>query len=331
MQALILGATGFIGSHIVRACVAAGWTARAFRRAASPALALAGLEVESALGDLEDPASLAKAMRDCALVFHAAGFYPTRSVAQGEMQKAAARQMTNVLTAARRAGVEKVIYTSSLSTVGPAARADGLATEEDLYRPGTARHPYWEVKWTQEEIARRFAAEGLPIVILNPTAVFGPGDVKPTTGRALIMALRARCRFYPDLRTNVIDVRDVAAAHVAAAARGRPGERYILGAHNVTGRDLVAALAEVAGLPPPRWRVPLPGWLFGPARLLEHGLQRLAPQAAFLMPTLALEFSRLGGWYDSGKAQRELGWQVGRSLTETLRDAVAWFREHGYL
>lgn len=331
MQALVLGATGFIGSHIVRACLAAGLKARAFCRPTSPRLALAGLPIETVQGDMDDPASLEEAMHGCRLVFHAAGFYPTNSIARREMLAAAARQMTNALTAARRAGVKKVIYTSSLSTIGPPTRADGLATEEDFYQPGTARHPYWEIKWAQEEIARRFAAEGLPVVILNPTAVFGPGDVKPTTGRTLITALRARCRFYPDLRTNVVDVRDVAAAHVAAAERGRPGERYILGAHNVTGRDLVAALAEAEGLPPPRFKVPFPNWLLGPARLLEHIAHRLAPRSAFLMPTQALEFARLGGWYDSGKARRELGWQPAYSLTTTLRDAVAWFREHGYL
>ncbi|MCC7352638.1 MAG: NAD-dependent epimerase/dehydratase family protein, partial [Anaerolineae bacterium] len=257
--------------------------------------------------------------------------YPTNSVDTARMLAAARRQMTNVLAAARSTGVERAVYTSSLSTIGPPRRADGLATEEDLYSPGLARHPYWEIKWAQEEIARRFAAEGLPVIILNPTAVFGPGDVKPTTGRVVIAAVRSRCRFYPDLRTNVIDVRDVAQAHLAASEHGRSGERYILGAYNITGREQVAALAEVEGLPPPSFKIPLPGWLFGPARLLEHGLYRLAPQARFLVPTQAMEFQRLGGWYDSSKAEQELGLRASRTLVETMRDTVAWFRQNGYL
>ena len=168
----------------------------AFRRSTSPALALAGLQVEMAQGDLEDPASLAKAMHGCRYVFHAAGYYPTNSVDAARMLATAKhRQMANVLTAAHETWVERVIYTSSLSTIGPARRADGLATKDDLYTPGLARHPYWDIKWAQEESARRVAAQGLPVVILNPTAVYGPGDVKPATGRLLLAAVQARCRF----------------------------------------------------------------------------------------------------------------------------------------
>lgn len=332
-QTLVLGATGFIGSHIARACLQAGMGVRILRRPTSSFLALQGIEnaLEFVTGDLADPNSLARAMAGCHVVYHAAGYYPTRSVGREPMRRAALQQMKNVLETAHSAGVEKMIYTSSLATVGPPGRPDGLARETERFPGGIARHPYWAIKRVQENLALRYYEKGLPVVILNPTMVLGPGDVKPATGQLLLGALRLRCLFYVDIRTNVVDVRDVAAAHVAAAERGCPGERYIVGGMNTDARALLTALAAEAGLPPPRVRLPVPGWLFWPARLLEHLSYLLAPRRSFVMPTYGLEWVRLGSWFDGDKAQQALAWQPKYRLAETLSDSVGWYRRHGYL
>lgn len=332
-QTLILGATGFIGSHIARACLEAGMQVRILRRPTSSFLALHGIEndLEFATGDLADRDSLERAMAGCKIVYHAAGYYPTRSVGRDPMRHAAMQQMRNVLESARATGVEKIIYTSSLATIGPPSNPDGLARETERFPGGIAHHPYWNIKRVQENIARRYHEQGLPIVILNPTMVFGPGDAKPVTGQLLLGALRLRCRFYVDLRTNVVDVRDVAAAHVAAVERGLPGERYTIGGANIDARELLSTLAATEGLPPPHFRLPVPRRLFWPARLFEKLSHHLAPQQSFVMPTYGLEWVRLGSWFDDSKARQTLAWQPTYCLAETLADAVGWFRQHGYL
>jgi dihydroflavonol-4-reductase len=317
---------------VARAALERGWRVRALRRRPGATGNIGDLEGKVAWveGDLEDRAAVEAAMRGCHTVFHVAGYYPGLRSARGDHVAAALRQMRNVIAAAQATGVACLVYTSSLSTIGWPARPDGLATEADWYRSGqsaASRHPYWEVKLAQEQEALRASAE-LPIVILNPTAVFGPGDVKLSSGQAIIAALRLRCFFSLGGRINVVDVRDVAQAHVAAAERGRAGERTILGGHNVTVDQVVRALAHAAGLPPPRVRIPL-GLLYAPAWFIEHVILRLFPRMAY-PPTHSLDLVRKAGWYDCGKAQRELGLQP-RPLQETFDDAVAWFREHDYV
>jgi dihydroflavonol-4-reductase len=275
-------------------------------------------------------------MQGCDTVFHVAGYYPglpsARHHASGHVATAL-RQMRNVIAAAQATGVTCLVYTSSLSTIGWPTRPDGLATEADVYRSGQALHPYWEVKLVQEQEALRADGDrrprGMPlrVIVLNPTAVFGPGDVKPTSGVAVLAALRWRCLFSLEGRINVVDVRDVAAAHLVAAERGRAGERTILGGHNVTIDEVMRAVATAAGRPPPRIRIPL-ALLYAPAWLVEQAA-RLFPGMAYL-PTYSLDLVRKAGWYDSSKAQRDLGLRP-RPLEQTFEDAVAWFRGHGYI
>ncbi len=324
MRVLILGATGFIGGNIARAAVAAGYTVRAFCRPQSRRLALEGLPVEIAVGDLASPASLVSAMEGCQAVVHAAGYYPSAPAPAAVHRERASQFIRNVLDAARQAGVARLVYTSSISTVGriPAGR---LGTEDCYYWPGQMAHPYWDCKWIQEQAV--LSAEGLETVTLIPSAVLGPGDVKPTTGAALLAVAKMGAWIVPTGRINIVDVRDVAQAHVRALEQGRPGERYLIGGHNVTVEEAASEVARVLGKPGPLCTVPM-DWLpqFVYANLLVPVLLR----RRWGMPlAYSIEALRAGQWIDSTKAVRELGLSP-RPLAETIADAIAWFRERGY-
>ncbi len=325
MPVLILGATGFIGSNIARATVAAGHAVRAFCRPHSNRLALEGLSVESAIGDLESPESLVAAMRGCHAVVHAAGYYPTAPEPHAVHVNRAHRHIHNVLNAARQVGVQRLIYTSSISTIGP-IRAGRLGTEADYYWPGQMSQPYWDCKWIQERAV--LSADGVETIALIPSAVLGPGDVKPTTGAMFLVMARLGARVTLTGRVNVVDVRDLAQVHVAALTRGRPGERYLVGGHNVTLREMFAEAARALGRPGPVVALPtgLIRWLTLPAMFLATrlGLSWSVPLSYIL------EAVQAGQWIDSTKARRELGLSP-RPLVETMADTVAWFQRHGYL
>jgi dihydroflavonol-4-reductase len=322
MKALVLGGTGFIGGQIVRAALAAGYTVRGLRRRHSVgALADIAQHVEWVMGDLDDLDSLVAAASGCGVLFHAAAYYPqsSRDIA-GEVAYAEA-QMGRVLEAAQRTGIERLIYTSSLTTVGPPSEPCRLADERDFYAPRSSNSAYYEVKCAMEQRALRAAAEELPVVILLPTAVFGPGDVKPTTGQVLLEVARGRVPVYIDGALNVVDGRDVAAAHVAAVERGRVGQRYIIGGNNLTLRHALNVAAQAAGVAPPRFKLP---WAVVDAVVRISGaLPRLELPEHGNTLHLLQPLSTL-------KAERELG-LTARPFEQTVRDTIAWFRHQGYL
>lgn len=321
-KALVLGGTGFIGGQIVRAALKGGYAVRALRRRHSVgALADIAKHVEWVMGDLDDVDSLVTAASGCNVLFHAAAFCPQSSRDIGSEVAYAEAQMERVLEAARRAGVERLIYTSSLTTVGPPSQAGRLADERDFYTPGSSNSAYYEAKYAMEQMALQAATGGLPVVILLPAAVFGPGDVKPTTGWVLLEVAKGRVPVYIDGVVNVVDGRDVAAAHIAAVEKGRTGQRYIIGGHNLTVRQVLTIAARAAGGAPPRLKLPwavvdavvrlsdaLPG-----VELPENGRT-----LHLLQPVSTL------------KAERELN-LTARPFEQTAHDTIAWFREHGYL
>lgn len=321
IRCCILGATGFIGGQIARAAVAQGWQVRGLRRRPEAVGAIGDLEIEWVSGDLADPASLVAAMRGCPLVFHAAGYYPQRARNVWETMRYGVTTMRNVLAAAATAGVKRVVYTSALTTVGPSADSARLANEQDLYTPGSIQEPYFEVKWMMEMEALRATVQGLPVVVVLPTLVLGPGDVKPTTGVLLLMAARGRIPGYVEGAINVVDVRDVAAGHIAAAARGKPGQRYILGGHNVTFQEMLAVMAQVAGRKPPR------------ARLSPRLVQAVAQAGGPLRISGIHHLRALHLWQplDTTRARQELGLAAPIPFEQTCYDALAWFHEHGYI
>lgn len=317
---LILGATGFIGGQIARVAVERDWHVRCLRRRPGAVGAIGDLNVEWVMGDLGDGVSLAAAMKGCEVAFHCAAAYPHDARDIAASARAAVSQMQTVLTAAREAGVRRLVYTSSYTTIGRPREPGRLADEEDFYIPGTARDPYFEAKWAMEVEALAAAHAGLEVVVLCPAAVFGPGDVHLSVSRPLLMTARGRMPFYVDAVFSVVDVRDAAAAHIAAARQGRNGHRYILCQHNLTMREGLSEIARVAGVRPPGIR------LGGP--LLSALLA-----AGSLFPGSDISFLRTAHLWpplSNAKAVAELGLQT-RPFAETVADALAWFRAQGYL
>src|SRR3989338_2242485 len=210
MKAIVLGATGFVGSHIVRALNGEEIDVRILRRTTSPMLALEGLQFEEALADLNDPKSLKKSFQGCHILFHAAGYYPVYSWQRREQTEQALRQMKNVLEAAESSGIQKIIYTSSMSTIGKPGKK--LADETSPYDPGRFKGLYYDIKFRMEREALASAKRGLPVTIVNPTGVFGDYDVKPTSGIFIVKVARREVPVIIDAKINAVDVRDVAVA-----------------------------------------------------------------------------------------------------------------------
>jgi dihydroflavonol-4-reductase len=278
-------------------------------------------QIEWVQADLTDPASLVAALRGCPLLFHAAAYYPQGNPNPWDAVQHGVSGMRNLLSAAARSGVKRVVYTSSPSTVGPPAQPNQPANEDDLYLPGSVQLPYFEAKWAMEQEALRASAQGLPVVVVIPGAVIGPGDVKPTTSTLLLMVARGRLRWSVEGTLNVIDGRDLAAGQVLAAERGRPGRRYIIGGHNLSIEEMLTTMAEAAEVSPPRRTLPL-------------GLvERLARLGRKLEVSSAGQVEAIQHWkpLDTTRAKEELGLPAPRPFRETCQDTLEWFRQHDYL
>ncbi len=323
MKALVTGATGFVGAAIAHALVRAGWQVRVLARPRSDRRNLAMLAADVCEGDLADPASLARAVAGCDALFHAAADYRLGAPDPESLYRTNVEGTRNMLGAAREAGVGRVVYTSSVATIG--IPADGT--------PGDERTPaaladmighYKRSKFLAEEVALKFARSGLCVVIVNPSTPIGPGDVKPTpTGQIVLDAARGRMPAYVDTGLNVVHVEDVALGHVLAFERGRSGERYILGGEDMTLRQILAQIAELTGRAPPRIRLPFAAVL-GIAYAAE-GVAKLTGRSGRV--TLeGVRMSRKRMYFSSEKAVRELGYRW-RPPIEAFRDAVRWFDE----
>ncbi|GAC1577840.1 MAG: NAD-dependent epimerase/dehydratase family protein [Candidatus Elarobacter sp.] len=321
--AFVTGASGFVGANLVRELLMRGWHVRALVRGDAPSLA--GLDVERVRGDLFSP-RLRDAMRGCDALFHVAATYSLWHRDRAALLHANVAGTRSVLAAAQAAGVPRTVHTSSVAAIG--ARADGVPADETYQSPYRALiGAYKRSKYLAEGEARAAFARGLDVVIVNPTTPVGPWDAKPTpTGEIVLRVLQRRMPAYVDTGLNLIDVRDVAAGHIAAYERGTPGERYILGHENLPLREMLWRLAQIAGLPAPRVRLPriVP---LAYAAAGEFVLARLgvAPDVSFESVRMAKQ--RM--YYDAAKAVRELGLSQ-RPVTLALADAVRWFREHGY-
>jgi dihydroflavonol-4-reductase len=330
LNTLVLGATGFIGGQIARAALERGWRVRALRRRADAVGAIGDVagRIEWIQGELPfghsearpAQASLREAMRGCDVVFHAAAPYPRAERDIAGWVSRGVTQIRTVLEAADDAKVSRFIYTSTLTTIGFPREPGCAADERSFYVPGASRSTYYESKFAMEMEVFRAAAEGLPAIILNPAAVFGPGDIKPTTGEVLLRTARGQIPVYFDAVVNAVDVRDVAAAQVTAAERGRVGQRYILGGHNLTLQQVLAITAEVSGIRPPRWKL---------STRTVDAVIRIGDWLRLPLPDLVKTIRQ---WQplNSEKAQRELG-LTARPFTDTARDTIAWFRERHYL
>lgn len=326
MTTLVTGATGFVGAAVVRRLLAAGHTVRVLVRAGSNRRNLEGLPLDVVAGDLQQPASLAAALRGCDAVFHVAADYRLWVRDRAAMYATNVEGTRRLMTAAAEAGVRRIVYTSSVAVLGhgsPGGPADETAPSrlEDMIGP------YKRSKFLAEELVRGMAAEGLPVVIVNPSTPVGPGDVKPTpTGRMIVEAASGRMPASVDTGLNIVDVDDVAAGHLLAFERGQPGARYVLGGENLSLHEILAIVARLSGRNPPRLRVP-----HAVAMAVACGSEAWA-RVFGGEPIATIDSVRMARstmYFDSRKAQAELGFEA-RPASEALARAVAWFRANGY-
>ncbi len=328
MKALVTGATGFVGSSVVRALLASGHQVRALVRAGADLRNIADLKVELVTGDVRDPASLSSAMVGCEQVYHVAALYSYWWSPRQDFYDVNVEGTRNVLRAAQAAQVERVVYTSSVATLG-LPRDGSPGTEDTPARLADMISDYKRSKFLAEEVARDFASRGLPVVIVNPSTPVGVRDIKPTpTGRTIVDFLNGRMPAYLDTGLNIVDVEDVAEGHLLAAEKGRVGERYILGHENLTLKEMLDTLADLTGLPAPRLRLP-----YYPVLGLSYvyaAAYRFLPGRQPQMTPATVRLARKRMFFDSSKAVRELGLRQ-TPAREALGKAVAWFREHGYV
>ena len=323
MRVLVTGATGFIGSSVARVLLEAGCQVRALVRAGADTCAIEGLPIEHSVGDVRDAESVRAAVRGCRQVYHVAALYTYWTRQPADIYASNVTGTRNVLAAAQAEGVERVVYTSSVATLG--SRADGAPADEET--PAVLSDmvsDYKRSKFLAEQVARDFAQQGLPVVIVNPSTPVGVRDIKPTpTGRIVLDFITGRMPAYVDTGLNIVDVEDVAVGHWLAAQKGQVGRRYILGNRNMTMKEILAALARITGRPAPRVRMPL--WVAMAFAYGDTALARLLPSRVPRATPDTVRLARKHMYFDASRAVRELGLPQSDPYT-ALRKAVDWFQ-----
>ncbi len=327
MKAFVTGATGFLGSHVARALADQGANLRVLVRSTSNLKNLQGLNAETVTGDLRDAASLEKAIAGWDAVFHVAADYRLWVRDPNEMYRSNVDGTRTLLEAARKNGVRRVVYTSSVATIG--FTSDGRPADEDspVSLANMIGH-YKRSKFMAEQVAMEAGRSGMHVVTVNPTTPIGESDVKPTpTGRIVVDFLKKKFPAYVETGLNLVDVRECARGHVSALEKGKSGERYILGGQDLTLKQILDKLGEITGLPSPKVKLPyaiaFAAGVFGEmitGRML-HG-----------EPRATIDTVRMGKkkmFASSAKAERELGWKI-VPVDDALRRAVEWFQANGY-
>lgn len=327
MRALVTGGTGFIGSSIIRVLLEAGYAVRALIRRGADTRNLDSLDLEIVQGDITDINSLRRAICGCELLFHAGALYSFWTREPGLIYKVNVEGTQNALKVAQEAGLERVVYTSSVAALA-VPKGKTPVNEETPVDPQKIIGDYKRSKYLAEQVALEYAREDLPVVIVNPTFPVGPRDIKPTpTGRTILDFLNRNLPAYVETGMNVVDVEDVAVGHLLVAEKGRIGERYILGGENMTMGEMLRILSEITGIPAPR--VKLPYYPVLGLSYLNAALCRITGTTPRMTPE-TIRMSRHYMYYDSGKAIRELDLPQ-TSARVALGKAVAWFRENGYV
>ena len=325
---LVTGASGFVGSAVAKCLLQAGHAVRALVRPTSSRMNLADPRLEIVDGDISDADSVARAMIGVRYLFHVAADYRLWARNPQDIVRTNVEGTRTVMRAAQRAGVERIVYTSSVATL--ASRPDGAPSDETLQlAAANAVGAYKYSKVIAERLVEAMVAEQkLPAVIVNPSTPIGPGDVRPTpTGRIIVEAAAGRMPVYVDTGLNLVHVDDVAAGHVAALQKGRIGERYILGGQDVVLGDMLREIARRVGRPPPRLR--LPRQLIFPIAYGAEAIAHFTGREPFVTTT-GLRLAKDRMFFTSAKAERELGYTA-RPYGEAIAEAIAWFRRHGYL
>jgi dihydroflavonol-4-reductase len=327
MLALVTGATGFVGSHVARVLAEQGADLRLLVRSSSDPKNIEGLNAERVTGDLRDPASVEKAMAGCDVVFHVAADYRLWVRDPGQMYGSNVEGTRAILEAARKNRVRRVVYTSSVATMGftlngkPADESSPVSLEDMIGH-------YKRSKFMAEAVALEAARDAVDVVVVNPSTPVGEQDIKPTpTGRIIVDFLKRKFPAYVDTGLNLVDVKECARGHLAALEKGRSGERYILGGENLTLKQILDKLAAITGIPSPRVRVPY-------VVALATGVVDEVVSGHILgrEPRATIDAVRMGRkkmFVSSAKAERELGWKAGR-VDDALRRAVEWFQANAY-
>ena len=326
MKVLVTGATGFVGGNLARKLWEQGHEVMALVRPGSARAAMEGTGIQPVTGDILDRDSVDRAVQGCEAVFHCAAAYTFWSPDPDAIYRTNVDGTVNMLKAALQAGVSRVVYTSTVSTIGLPDWE--LSTEETLADPTHLAGHYKKSKYQAELAALDMVSQGLPVIVVNPTTPVGPWDVKPTpTGRMVLDFLLGRIPAYVDTGMNLVDVEDVAAGHILAMERGQPGQRYLLGNRNVSLKEVFDMLADATGLAAPKWRAPY--WLVMGAgyvdELVEGKLLKREPR----IPLEGLKVSKSPMYVSCQKAITELG-QPQSSVKGALQKAIEWFHDYGY-
>jgi len=328
MLALVTGATGFVGSHVARVLQEKGSELRLLVRSNSDPKNIQSLKAERVVGDLRDPASLERAVAGCDVVFHVAADYRLWVKDPEQMYRSNVEGTRSLLQAARKNRVRRVIYTSSVATMGFTGNGQPADEDSPVSLDRMIGH-YKKSKFMAEQVAMTAGGEGMEVVVVNPTTPVGEQDIKPTpTGRIVVDFLKKKFPAYVDTGLNLVDVDQCARGHVAALERGKGGERYILGGENLTLKQILDKLAALTGLPSPKVRVP-----YAVALAAGVGDEVVTGRMLGREPRATIDAVRMGRkkmFVSCAKAERELGWKI-TPVDAALRRAVQWFQENGYV
>ncbi len=326
-RVLVTGASGFLGSAVLRKAIEHDYAARALVRPNSPRANLNGLDCEIAVGDIRDREAMSAALRDVRYLFHVAADYRLWARDPDEIIRNNRDGTRSAMEAARKAGVERVVYTSSVAALKP--REDGSdADERDRADITSAIGAYKKSKVAAERVVEEMIGQGLPAVIVSPSTPVGPRDIRPTpTGRIIVEAAKGRMPAYVETGLNLEHVDDVAEGHMLALTKGQTGENYILGGHNVMLKEMLAEIARLVGRKPPRWN--LPRAPLYPLAYIAEMLARLTRKEPMLTVD-ALNMAQHRMFFSSAKAKQELGYTT-RPWRLAIADAVNWFKVSGYL
>ena len=327
MKALVTGATGFVGAAVARALNAAGTEVRVLIRRDSDLRNLSRLKVEQIYGDLRDRDSLRRALSGCSELYHVAAHYALWAKDPSVFYEVNVNGTRTLLETARELGTERIVYTSTIGAIGLPADG-GLGTEETPVSLSQMVGNYKRSKYLAEQEVLKLAQAGLPVVIVNPSAPVGEGDIKPTpTGQMIVDYMKGLMLAYIETGMNLVDVDDVAMGHLLAMERGRVGERYILGNKNLTLREIFDILSRLTGVLAPRTKLPWQAVL--PLAYLNHWLSNYVTHRSPRIPLDGVKMAKHRMHYDCSKAVRELGLPQ-TPVEVALEKAVRWFRDHGY-
>jgi dihydroflavonol-4-reductase len=332
LKAFVTGATGFLGSHVARVLAEQGADLRLLVRASSDLRNIAGLKADRVIGDLRDQSSIETAVSGCDVVFHVAADYRLWVRDPEEMYRSNVEGTRGLLEAARKQGARRVVYTSSVATMGfgsgHGSSDDHVADEESPVSLADMIGPYKRSKFMAEQVAVDAAKSGMDVVIVNPTTPIGERDIKPTpTGRIVVDFLKRKFPAYVETGLNLVDATECARGHIQALEKGRAGERYILGGENLTLKQILDKLGAITGMKSPTVKLP---YVFALATGVVD--EMVTGRLLGREPRATIDAVRMGRkmmFVTSAKAERELGWRS-VPVDGALRRSVEWFRENGY-